>query len=152
MRNHRHVDVAELFDDLARLCFSVDVSGLSARGITARLTREIVAWSLANGWSTKTEARVVLSAPGQRIRDYGYIDVIVKRGDGAPDVAIEIDQTDKPRSVAKLQYVMSLGMEAVWIRWSGAEWTDVEGVHVIHMPEVQKEPAPRLAPAQLSFW
>ena len=146
------MNLPELIDDLARVSFSVDVAGLSARSITTRLTREILAWALAKGWSAKTEARVVLSAPGQQINDYGYIDVIVKRGGGEPDLAIEIDQTDKPWSVAKLQYVMSLGMEAVWIRWSGAEWTDVPGVHVIHLPEVQKKPAPRLAPAQLSFW
>jgi len=83
---------------------------------------------------------------------FGYLDLIVHRGQGEVDIAVEIDQTDKPWSVAKLQYAMALGMEAVWIRWSGSDWTDVDGVHVIHLPEVEKKPAPRLAPAQLSLW
>ena len=139
-------------DELAALVFSVDTARLSARAITARVTSAIASWAVAKGWSARTEARVELRAVDGRLQDYGFIDLIVHRGSGEPDLAIEIDQTDKPWSVAKLQYAMALGMEAIWIRWSGSDWTDVQGVHVIHLPEVEKKPTPRRAPAQLSFW
>ena len=139
-------------DELAAVVFALDATRLSARAISARLTTAIASWALAKGWSLRTEARIELRTADGRLQDYGFVDVIVRRGSGEPDLAIEIDQTDKPWSVAKLQYAMAMGMQAVWIRWSGADWTDVEGVHVIHLPEVEKEPAPRRAPAQLAFW
>ena len=139
-------------DELAALVFSLDTRHLSARAITARVTSAIASWAVTKGWSPRGEARVELRTPDGTLRDYGFIDLIVHRGLGEADLAVEIDQTDKPWSVAKLQYAMALGMEAVWIRWSGADWTDVEGVHVIHLPEVKKEPTPRRAPAQLSLW
>lgn len=139
-------------DELAAVVFSLDTTRLSARAITARLTSAIASWALTHGWSVRTEARIELRTADGRLQDYGFVDLIVYRGSGGPDLAIEIDQTDKPWSVAKLQYAMALGMQAVWIRWSGADWTDVEGIHVIHLPEVEKRPAPRRARAQLSFW
>ena len=111
-----------------------------------------MSWALANGWSVKTEARVVLSQSAARTGDYGFVDLIVRRGGGEPDLAIEIDQTDKPWSAAKLQYAMALGMEAVWIRWSGATWTGADGIHVIHLPQAERRLVPRPAPAQLTLW
>lgn len=142
----------EAIDELAALVFSLDTSRLSARAITARVTSAIAAWAVGRGWTARTEARVELRAVDGSLRDYGFIDLLVHREPGVPGLAIEIDQTDKPWSVAKLRYVMALGMEAVWIRWSGPDWTDVDGVHVIHLPEVEKKPAPRRTPAQLSLW
>lgn len=146
------VEVAKVVDELARIAFSVDTSGMSAKAITALLTREIVTWALSKGWSVKTEARVEPSRVPRRRTEYGYIDVVVRPGEGLPDLAIEIDQTDKPWSIAKLQYAMALGMEAVWIRWSGADWIDVEGIHVIHLPETDRRLLQRTAPAQLRLW
>jgi hypothetical protein len=146
------VSSADVIDELAGVVFSLETARLSARGITARVTSAVASWALTKGWSARTEARIEIRAPDGRLRDHGYIDLIVYRGPDAPDLAIEIDQTDKPWSVAKLQYAMALGMEAIWIRWSGAEWTEVEGVHVIHLPEVEKTAARRRVPAQLSFW
>lgn len=142
----------EVIDELAALVFSLDTTRLSARAITTRVTSAIASWAVAKGWSPRTEARVEMRAVDGSLQDYGYIDLIVHRGFGETDIAVEIDQTDKPWSVAKLQYAMALGMEAVWIRWSGSDWTDVDGVHVIHLPEVEKKTAPRSAPAQLSLW
>ena len=142
----------QVIDELAALAFSLDTRRMSARAITARVTSAIMSWALAKGWSARTEARVELRRTDGSLQDYGFIDLIVHRGSGETDLAIEIDQTDKPWSIAKLQYAMALGMEAIWICWSGADWTDVEGVHVIHLPEVERHLAPRSGPAQLTIW
>ena len=139
-------------DELAEVVFKLDTRGLSARAITARVTAAIVEWASANGWAVRTEARIEIGRPHAAFGDYGYMDAIIHRAAGEPDIAIEIDQTDKPWSVAKLRYANALGMEAVWIRWSGSSWTDAEGVHVIHLPELERERLPTKRSSQLTLW
>src|SRR5687767_7054973 len=97
-------------DELAGVLFSLDEVALTTRAMTARITCAVVEWALANGWAPRTEARV---DAGQ----LGYVDVIVRRGVGVNDLAIEIDSTDKPWSVAKLRHAVAAGMDAIWIRW-----------------------------------
>jgi hypothetical protein len=113
--------------------------------MTARITRAVVEWALAHGWAPVTEARV---DAGQ----LGYVDVIVRRGAGLPDLAIEIDSADKPWSVAKLRHAASAGMEPIWIRWGDDAWAGAfDDVDVIQLPAVRR-PERLSTRTQLGFW
>jgi hypothetical protein len=118
-------------DDLADALFRLETSELTTAVVTARITRAVVEWAAARGWATRTEARVGV---GESAR-LGWIDVVVLRGPRLPDLAIEIDSTQKPWSVDKLRHAVAAGMDAVWIRWGDAEWAGAfDDVDVIQLP------------------
>lgn len=118
-------------DDLARALFRLETSTLTTSAVTARITRVVVDWAAARGWATRTEARVGV---GEETR-LGFVDVIVLRGRTAPDMAIEIDSTDKPWSVDKLRHAAAAGMYPIWIRWGDDEWAGTfDDVDVIQLP------------------
>jgi len=80
------------------------------------------------------------------------MDVIVRRGTGQPDLAIEIDSADKPWSVVKLQHAAAAGMEAIWVRWGDDRWAGVyDEVDVIQLPLIRR-PARRHSRAQVAIW
>src|SRR5688572_611958 len=103
-------------DDLAKTLFGLKVEGRSTALMTAHITRQIIGWAVAHGWSPRTEARVSAHSADGDAR-LGFVDVIVRRGPGLPDLAIEIDSADKPWSVDKLRHAAGAGMHAIWIRW-----------------------------------
>jgi len=133
-------------DELASVLFNLDGASLTTRDMTARITRAVVEWALARGWTPRTEARV---DPGQ----LGFVDVIVRRPDGQPDLAIEIDSTDKPWSVSKLRHAIAAGMDAIWIRWGDDEWAGAfEDVDVIQLPVMRRSAHRSTTVRQLGFW
>jgi hypothetical protein len=122
-------------DDLARALFRLETSTLTTAAMTARITRTIVEWAVAHGWSTRTEARVGV---GEEAR-LGFVDVIVLRQPTAPDLAIEIDSTDKAWSVDKLRHAAAAGMHPIWIRWGDDQWAGVfDDVEVIQLPVTRR--------------
>jgi hypothetical protein len=133
-------------DELAGVLFALDGASLTTRDMTARITRAVVEWALASGWTPRTEARV---DAGQ----LGFVDVIVRRGGGQPDLAIEIDSTDKPWSVTKLRHAVAAGMDAIWIRWGDAQWAGAfVDVDVIQLPIGRRRQRRSTNDAQLAFW
>jgi hypothetical protein len=83
----------------------------------------------------------------------GWIDVVVLRGPRLPDLAIEIDITQKPWSVDKLRHAVAAGMDAVWIRWGDAEWAGAfEDVDVIQLPLTSRPAARASRAAQIELW
>ena len=134
-------------DDLAGALFGLDTGTLTTAAVTARITRAVVQWAAGRGWKTRTEARVGV---GSRL---GFVDVIVLRQPDAPDLAIEIDSTDKPWSVDKLRHAAAAGMNPIWIRWGSDEWAGAfDDVDVIQLP-LGRRPARRGGVLdQLSIW
>ncbi|MEO6349166.1 MAG: hypothetical protein ABIP53_00775 [Candidatus Limnocylindrales bacterium] len=123
-------------DELADVLFGVDLGNLDTRAVTARLTREIVSWAAARGWSTRTEARVHAADGAERAARLGFIDVVVRRGLGQQDLAIEIDSCHKSWSLDKLRHAAGGGMHAVWIRWGDESWAGVhDDVDVLQLYE-----------------
>jgi hypothetical protein len=143
------LDVA---DELAIVLFGIDVDRLSTRAVTAHITREIVRWAVARGWSPHAEARVHTPAALGGDTRLGYVDVIVHRGDGMPDLAIEIDSADKPWSVDKLRHAARAGMRAIWVRWGDEGWAGIyEDIDVIQLPLIRRV-GRRGTPDQLPLW
>ena len=144
---------SDVIDDLATTLFALETGTLPTDAVTALITREIVKWAVRRGWTARTEARVMLpQGPAGAIRA-GFVDVIVRRGDGTPDLAIEIDSADKPWSVTKLRYAVAGGMHAVWIRWGDHEWAGIyDDVDVIQLPVARKPGSRRISDDQLAFW
>jgi hypothetical protein len=140
-------------DDLATALFSLKDARLETRDMTARITREIVDWAIAHGWAARTEARV-RPPPGSRFDPRsGFMDVVVRRSDGQPDLAIEIDSADKPWSVSKLRHAAAGGMLAIWVRWGDEEWAGIyDDVDVIQLPTLRRPSNPRRVQDQLSLW
>ncbi len=107
-------------DALAEMLFALECGRLTTAAMTRAITRAIVVWSHGQGWSVRPEARVEVRALPSR--QLGFVDVLICRGAPHPDVAIEIDSTDKPWSVVKLQHVAAAGMHAIWVRWGDDAW------------------------------
>ena len=83
----------------------------------------------------------------------GFVDVIVRRGDGTPDLAIEIDSADKPWSVDKLRHAAQAGMRAIWVRWGDDEWAGIyDDVDVIQLPVISSRGHRRMSDRQLPLW
>jgi hypothetical protein len=126
-------------DELATALFGLKVEGRSTAQVTAYITREIINWAVAHGWSPRTEARVHAPSSAGDAR-LGFVDVIVRRGSGVPDVAIEIDSADKPWSLDKLRHAAAAGMHAIWVRWGDDEWAgayqdiDVIQLRLLRLP------------------
>ena len=136
-------------DDLARTLFRLEASPLTTAAMTARITRAVVDWAVTHGWATRKEARVGV---GEDTR-LGYVDVIVLRQPAAPDLAIEIDSTDKPWSVVKLRHAAAAGMHPIWIRWGDDEWARAfEDIDVIQLPLTRRVRSRAIGEAQAELW
>jgi hypothetical protein len=136
-------------DDLARTLFCLETSPLTTAAMTARITRATVEWAAAHGWATRKEARVGV---GEATR-LGYVDVIVLRQPAAPDLAIEIDSTDKPWSVDKLRHAAAAGMHPIWIRWGDDAWAGAfADVDVIQLPVTRRSRSRASRLSQLELW
>jgi hypothetical protein len=109
----------------------LETSTLTTAAMTSRITRAVVAWAAARGWAVRTEARVGVGEEARR----GFVDVIVLRQPAAPDLAIEIDSTDKRWSVDKLRHAAAASMHPIWVRWGADEWAGAfDDIDVIQLP------------------
>jgi hypothetical protein len=143
---------ADFTDALADVLFAFEPPHVATGAITRAITREIVRWATTQDWAVRTEARVELGVRGESVPVLGFVDVLVMRGHGLPDVAIEIDSTDKTWSVVKLQHAALAGMHAIWVRWGDDAWAGVyDEVDVIQLRTLRKV-GHRRALDQLPVW
>src|SRR5436305_7826556 len=70
----------------------------------------------ARGWRVYRRAPSVLSLPPPMDRQRSVLDVACARPDGPP-IAIEVDHTDRRRTVEKLLAEAATGRVPLWIRW-----------------------------------
>ena len=103
---------ASLADRLAALTF-VD---RTPEQVTALLVDEIAAWAAGRGWRVYRRAASVLPLPPPYAHRNSFLDVACARPDGPP-VAVEIDRTDRRRSVEKLLAEAAAGRIPIWVRW-----------------------------------
>lgn len=97
---------------LERLTF-VD---LTTDEVTARIIEAVLAWAGGEGWRVYRRAPSVMPLPPPLSSQYSVLDVACARPNGPP-VVIEIDHTDRRRTMDKLVAEAAAGRIAVWVRW-----------------------------------
>lgn len=139
-------------DELATVLFALSPGSRTTGAVTAQITRELTTWALAHGWHPRAEAPVQVPHSSAQQPRLGYVDLVIRRGPGGPDLAIEIDSADKPWSLAKLRYAAAAGMIAIWVRWGDEVWAGAyDGIDVIQLQAMRRS-ALRHRPTQLTFW
>ncbi|RKR91006.1 hypothetical protein BDK92_5390 [Micromonospora pisi] len=84
--------------------------------VTELLVEEIADWAAGRGWRVYRRAASVLPLPPPYAHRHSFLDVACARPDGPP-LAIEIDRSNRRRSVEKLLAEAEAGRIPIWVRW-----------------------------------
>lgn len=104
---------------LARLTFA----DLTQDEVTARIIDAVAAWGAEQGWRVYRRAPSVVTLPPPMDKQHSVLDVALARP-GAPPVVVEVDHTDRKRTIEKLCAEAEAGRVAVWVRWGPGRFTD----------------------------
>jgi hypothetical protein len=106
-------EVADLAARLDGLVFA----DLNTEQVTARIIDEVVTWGRGHGWRVYRRPPSVVPLPPPLEQQHSVVDVGVARADGPP-LVIEVDHTDRRRTVEKLLAEAAAGRVPIWVRWS----------------------------------
>src|SRR5690349_17205009 len=121
-------------DDLAERLAGLTFAGLTQDEVTGRIIDEVAAWGLARGWRVYRRAPSVVRLPPPMDKQHSVLDVALARPD-APPVVVEVDHTDRRRTIEKLLAEADAGRVAVWIRWGPGRFTEPPApIHMITLP------------------
>jgi hypothetical protein len=109
--------------DLRARLDRVTFTGLTTDQVTARLIDEIAAWGAGHGWRVYRRAPSVVPLPPPMSDRFSVLDVACARPDGPP-LAVEVDHTDRGRTLDKLRAEAAAGRVALWVRWGRPPFTD----------------------------
>lgn len=114
------MDVAEdgerVAASLARWLERLTFVDLTTDEVTARIIESVVAWASGEGWRVYRRAPSVMPLPPPLSRQYSVLDVACARPVGPP-VAVEVDHTDRRRTMDKLVAEAGAGRIPIWVRW-----------------------------------
>lgn len=113
---------AEVTASLAGWLDLVTFVDLDTDQVTARLIDEVVGWGRGQGWRVYRRAASVVPLPPPMERQRSVLDVACARMVGPP-VVVEIDHTDRRRTVDKLVAEAAAGRIAIWLRWGTGGFT-----------------------------
>ena len=88
----------------------------TADDVTDLLIATVAEWATGQGWRVYRRARSVVPLPPPYENRFSTLDVACARPAGPP-VVIEVDRTDRRRTVEKLLAEAAAGRVAVWVRW-----------------------------------
>jgi hypothetical protein len=89
---------------------------LTTDEVTARVADTVAEWGTGQGWRVYRRAPSVLMLPPPLDRQHSVVDLAFARTDGPP-LVVEIDHTDRRRTVDKLLAEAEAGRIAIWVRW-----------------------------------
>ncbi|WJK44176.1 hypothetical protein O7608_30605 [Solwaraspora sp. WMMA2056] len=116
-----------LADRLATVTFT----DLTTDQVTALLVDAVADWGARQGWRVYRRAASVLPLPPPMADRHSVVDVACARPGGAP-VVVEIDHTDRRRTVEKLLAEAAAGRVAIWVRWGTRSFTaPPDPVHLV---------------------
>ncbi|HZM78630.1 MAG TPA: hypothetical protein VFC19_23120 [Candidatus Limnocylindrales bacterium] len=150
---------------LTRWINSVSFVDRSADEVTELLIEAVVWWAQEEGWRAYRKARSVFPLPPPFEHRYSFVDVGIARRDCAP-IVVEVDRSDRKRTLEKLVAEAERGRVALWLRWGTGTFAtppapvrlipcrveahkDAEGHKVFSTPTLAK-PAPRHSGVDLS--
>jgi hypothetical protein len=125
-------------DDGERLAASIGerldgltFAGLTTDEVTDRIIVSITAWATEQGWRVYRRAPSVMTLPPPMERQHSVLDMACARPDGPP-VVVEVDHTDRRRTVDKLVVEAQAGRVAIWVRWGTGRFAEPEpSVHMV---------------------
>ncbi|BCB77673.1 hypothetical protein Pflav_040830 [Phytohabitans flavus] len=94
----------------------VTFADLGADEVTDLLVDAVVAWAEGQGWRAYRRAPSVMPLPPPYEHRHSWIDLGCARPEGPP-IAVEVDRTDRQRTVDKLLAEAEAGRVAIWLRW-----------------------------------
>ncbi|GAA1416334.1 hypothetical protein ACFQZ4_48580 [Catellatospora coxensis] len=95
---------------------AVSFTDCDADQVTELLTEAVLAWGTAQEWRVYRRARSVVKLPPPYEDRHSWVDVGVARS-GLPPIVVEIDQSERRRTLEKLAAEAAEGRVAVWLRW-----------------------------------
>jgi hypothetical protein len=110
-------------DDLAQRLAELTFAGLTQDEVTGRIIDEVAAWGLTRGWRVYRRAPSVVRLPPPMDKQHSVLDVALARP-AAPPIVVEVDHTDRKRTVDKLLAEADAGRVAVWVRWGPGRFTE----------------------------
>jgi hypothetical protein len=116
-------------DDADRLAASlgewIDAASFADRDtdqVTALLTDAVAEWGRAHHWKVYRRAPSVVPLPAPYADRFSVVDVGIARPGAAP-VVVEVDSTDRQRTLDKLLAEAAAGRVALWVRWGRGPFT-----------------------------
>ena len=106
------MEADRLSEWLDRLIFA----DLATDEVTARIIDAVAEWGASQGWRVYRRAPSVMTLPPPMDRQHSVVDVAFARPDGPP-LVVEVDHTDRGRTVDKLLAEAGAGRIAIWVRW-----------------------------------
>lgn len=110
------------------------ISGLTfldrtADEVTEVLIETVVDWAVGQNWRVYRRARSVVPLPPPM--HFSTLDVACARPAGPP-VVVEVDRSDRRRTLDKLRAEAEAGRIAIWLRWGTGTFAPVDGpVHLV---------------------
>lgn len=103
---------ADLTGWLARLAFTDQTTN----EVTNLLIDSVAAWAMAQGWRVYRRAASVMPLPPPYAHRKSIVDLGCARPAGAP-VVVEVDHSDRRRTIEKLRLEAEAGRIPIWVRW-----------------------------------
>jgi hypothetical protein len=126
-------------DDLARRLAGLTFAGLTQDEVTGRIIDEVAAWGSARGWRVYRRAPSVVRLPPPMDRQHSVLDVALARP-AAPPIVVEVDHTDRKRTIEKLLAESAAGRVAVWVRWGPGRLAEPPApIHMIALPVTRSQ-------------
>jgi hypothetical protein len=95
---------------------TVTFENRDADQVTDLLVESVLAWGAAQGWRVYRRARSVAPLPPPYADRHSWVDVGIARH-GLPPIVVEVDQSDRKRTLEKLTAEAEQGRVALWLRW-----------------------------------
>jgi hypothetical protein len=89
--------------------------------VTARIVASVAAWGAGQGWRVYRRAPSVAPLPPPMSNQHSVLDVACARPDGPP-VVVEIDRSDRQRTIDKLIAEAGAGRVPIWVRWGAGRF------------------------------
>jgi len=134
-------DAERVARSLARWIASVSFEDRDAGQVTELLIEAVVWWAQEQGWRAYRHARSVVPLPPPMSHLHSFVDVGIARAEGSP-IVVEVDRSDRKRTLEKLAVEAAHGRVALWLRWgTGAFATPPAPVRLIGRPVVARKAA-----------